>query len=91
MENPRASQLKLTVRSSGALREPTAFWMAIWNTMNASPITGHAMYRAGRPGARAGSPTPQASIADDHRSGLAVPTRSIIRPALTDRNIGTSE
>ena len=43
------------------------------------------------PGAAAGSPTPQASATDDHRIGHFVPTRSIIRPALTDRNIGSTE
>ena len=42
MENPRASQLKLTARSSGALIAATAFCTAMWNTMNASPITVHA-------------------------------------------------
>ncbi len=42
IENPRASQLKLTARSSGSLSAPTAFWIAMWNTMKASPMTVHA-------------------------------------------------
>ena len=90
-ENPSESQLKLTARSPGALRAPTAFWTAMWKTMNASPITAHAQYRAGRPGINAGSPTPQARTTEDHSSGRPLPTRSIIRPALTDRNTGSSE
>ena len=91
IENPRASQLKLTARSSGPLRAPTAFWTAMWNTMNASPITVPATYRAGSPGARAGRPTPHAIATDDHSRGRPVPTRSIMRPAATPSSMGSTE
>ncbi len=80
----------MTARSSGVPWAPNTLFMAICRNMKEQPSSGLAKYSTVTEGKKNGSVAAKASTARPIITGRRGPSRSISRPAVTERNIGST-